>query len=72
MCYVHYAPRLEKCKAYYNKNSIRIIKRVKERENRYEQEGRCKRCGIELIEEEGKYCVNCVFVKSNHSLKGVL
>ena len=26
---------------------------------RWESEGRCRQCGILLMEEEGRYCVNC-------------
>ena len=56
-------------KRYYQEHRTEITKIVFERSNRLQKEGKCRACGVKLIEGEGLFCVNCATVQT---MRGVL
>ena len=56
-------------KRYYQKHRTEMINKTNERSNRLQEEGKCRTCGIKLIEGEGIFCVNCAMIQHT---RGVL
>ena len=57
---------------YYRDNVERFSQRNQEWRDRMEREGKCNRCGIPLIEGEGKRCINCIISSHGRGVRGVL
>ncbi len=51
---------------YYARNKARLLALTVNRKRELERNGRCITCGLELMEEEGKKCMNCYYV-AHHS-----
>ena len=71
LCLYHLEENKRNKKRYYQKHGGYIRAKAMERSNRLMQEGKCRTCGIELIEGEGQYCINCRIVQDYYSIKGV-
>lgn len=72
VCSKHLYESQLKWKRYYQKHGDTVRAKVIERSNRLQKEGKCRNCGIKLIEGEGILCVNCGGVGNGNYIIGVL
>ena len=71
LCLTHYWNKLLCERKYYDLNFSNVRKTQDARRKRYAEEGRCRDCGVSLIEGEGVRCINCNTVSNNRVALGV-
>ena len=67
-CVKHYWSHLVKSRDYNSKHREEHRLYHQQRRKRFEEENKCNRCGIPLIEGEGKRCVNCATIIVRHAV----
>lgn len=65
LCAVHYWSKLMKDRCYHEANRSKRNKAVRDRHKLYAEQGKCRDCGVDLIEGEGTRCTNC---QDNHNI----